>query len=204
MWSTNSLTTWPPCTASYAALCENVLYTKDASLHILQQDMDNLNIHMTQHRNGCQIIGLWVNKMGSVTTLDVQARRLHNIKIHHFIIRNIFESGYSRILLFGNVVFREHVSFLTLYWREKYLHIQDTWHMTQDLLWTMSPRFEGNPFTHWKQLWLNCPHLTLTEAFRSWKMGQAEQIRTNPNKGSKIKLCLLWHGMQVCEPRTQL
>ena len=31
-----------------------------------------------------------------------------------------------------------------------------------DLLWTMSPRFEGNPFTQWKHLWMNCPHLTVS------------------------------------------
>ena len=56
-----------------------------------------------------------------------------------------------------------------------------------DLLWTMSPLFEGNPLTHWKHSWLNCPHLTLTEPLdlEKWdRLNRSELILTRGERSS--------------------
>ena len=150
---------------------------------------------MTQHRDQCQITGSWAIKIGSVTTLDVQARILHIIWIHHFIIRkkylNLEIGGYYYL----EVLCLESTWVFNTLLEGKVASHSKHLKVPHDLWWTMSPCFEGNPLPHLKHSWLNCPHLTLTEACSSWKMGQAEQIRTNPDKESKIKLSLSWHGM---------
>ena len=50
----------------------------------------------------------------------------------------------------------------------------------------MSLWFEGNPFKHWKHLWLNCPHLTLTEPLNLEKCDQLNRSELILTRGERL------------------
>ena len=137
---------------------------------------------MTQQRAGCQITGLWAIKMGSVTSKNI-THYMNSSIFHQKIYLNLDTAEYYYL----EVLCSESMWVFNTLLEGKVASHSRHLKVPHDLLWTMSPWFERNPFTHWKHSWLNCPHLTLTESLdlEKWdRLNRSELILTKRARSS--------------------